>query len=66
MRTPGYVSPAQAAARLGMSRPAVYLWARACVDGEASRLSGVKRTTGKYLLIPVGEVERLLREHLGL
>ena len=62
MRVPGYLSPAQAAARLGVARRTVSNWAMDNLGGCGTRLRGVRRTPGGYVLIPKAEVDRILRE----
>jgi hypothetical protein len=65
MRNAGFLSPSQVASRLGIARTTVALWARKCLDGQDSRLSGVQRTFCGYILIPAREVDRLRKEQYG-
>jgi hypothetical protein len=63
MRFKGFLSPAQAAARLRVCRQTVQLWAHQSLEADEDdddvKLHGVTQTAAGRLLIPLEEVERL-------
>jgi hypothetical protein len=59
VRTAGYISPNQAAARLGIDRKTALVWANRALVGMESPFTGAQRTVTRRIQIPTAVVERL-------